>query len=390
MNTASSSSDGLPIDAARVQTAPPLRILVVEDDVELIELLRTSLRSAAPDVELTVASRLSSALSAITARQPDAVLLDLNLPDSTGLHTLRQVTALAAELPIVVLTGMGDEKQAHEALRLGAEDWLAKPFGDPEIVVRALRYAVERKRLKEELIRLQKLEAVGRLARNVAHEFNNVLTAVVGNAALAEMATDAETRTLALRELRDATVRGALLTRQLVGVSRPAIASSLAADVGKVVATLQGLFQAVLPQKMTLVVEPIEAVRAAIAPEHLDQVLLNLLLNARDAMAGRGTIVISARRLGRDPERLFGVASASGRGPRVQIVVRDTGPGIQSAVLPHIFDPFFTTKGDKGSGLGLAISKELIERVGGTLRAENSPGAGATFTLDLPEAAEAR
>ena len=175
--------------------------------------------------------------------------------------------------------------------------------------MRALRYAVERKRLKEESIRLQKLEAVGRLARNVAHEFNNVLTAVIGNAALAEAATDAATRAAALRELRDATVRGALLTRQLVGVSRPASASTLVADVAKVVTTLEGLFRAVLPRNIALVVEPIETIRAAMAPEHLDQVLLNLLLNARDAMAGRGTIVISARRRRRDPERLFGDAS---------------------------------------------------------------------------------
>jgi signal transduction histidine kinase len=191
-----------------------------------------------------------------------------------------------------------------------------------------------------------------------------------------------------LRELQNATVRGALLTRQLVGVSRPAIASALVADVGQVVATLQGLFQAVLPRNITLEVEPIEPVRAGIAPEHLDQVLLNLLLNARDAVRGRGTIAISARSLRRDPERLFGAgaASASSRGPRVQIAVRDSGPGIQPTVLPQIFDPFFTTKGDKGSGLGLAISKELIERVGGTLRAESAPGAAATFTLDLPQA----
>jgi signal transduction histidine kinase len=385
MNPASSNSDGLSIAAGHVLPAPRLRILLVEDDPGFIEFLRTSLRSVAPDVELTVASRLSSALSTIAARQQDAILLDLDLPDSAGLHTLRQVSAVASHLPIVVLTG-GDPKQAHEALRLGAEDWLAKPFGDPEMVVRALRYAVERKRLKEELIRLQKLEAVGRLARNVAHEFNNVLTAVIGNAALAEAATDAETRTAALRELRDATMRGALLTRQLVGVSRPATASARAADVGKVVATLHGLFQAVLPRGITLVVEPIEDVRAAIAPEHLDQVLLNLLLNARDAMRGRGTVTIGARRVRSDPERRFGAAAASNRGPRVEIVVRDTGPGIEPGVLPQIFEPFFTTKGEKGTGLGLAISKELIERAGGTLRAESAPNAGAAFTLDLPEA----
>src|SRR5262245_13410479 len=119
MTAASSHPDGLSLDAAGPQAAPRLRILVVEDDAELIELLRASLRSAAPDVELTVASRMSSALAALAAREQDAVLLDLNLPDSTGLQTLRQVTQATA-LPIVVLTGAGDQKQAHEALRLGA------------------------------------------------------------------------------------------------------------------------------------------------------------------------------------------------------------------------------------------------------------------------------
>ena len=137
MKAASSNSDGLSFDPARVKDAPRFRILLVEDDIELIELLRTSLNAVAPDVELTVASQLSSALSAIAARKQDAILLDLNLPDSTGLHTLRQVTALATALPIVVLTGMDDENQAHEALRLGAEDWLAKPFGDPDCRARA-------------------------------------------------------------------------------------------------------------------------------------------------------------------------------------------------------------------------------------------------------------
>jgi two-component system, cell cycle sensor histidine kinase and response regulator CckA len=250
-------------------------------------------------------------------------------------------------------------------------------------VVRAIRYAVERKRLTHKLVRLQKLEAVGRLAGNVAHEFNNVLTAIMGNVELADLASDPGVRTRALQEVRHATTRGALLTRQLLGVSRPRAASAPVADVIRGVTTVKDLLGAVLPRHIQIQVEAMEPLQVAIAPEHLEQVLLNLLLNARDAMAGRGTIFIGAAR--RMIEADAGTAPGVNSRSWVDIVVRDTGPGIRPDVLPHIFDALFTTKGQTGSGLGLAISKELIEHAGGSIRARNTPNAGAMFIVELPE-----
>jgi signal transduction histidine kinase len=206
------------------------------------------------------------------------------------------MASAAPDLPIVVFTGIDDTRQAEEALRLGAEDWLTKGVPDAELVVRAVRYAVERKRLTNRMVRLQKLEAVGRLAGSVAHEFNNVLTTIVGNAAFAEVAADSETRAGALREIQHAATRGALLTRQLIGVARPQISSSADADVETVVATVQSLFNSVLSRCIELRAAPMTRLRVALASEQLEQILLNLVLNARDAMTGPGTISITAGR----------------------------------------------------------------------------------------------
>jgi signal transduction histidine kinase len=365
-----------------------LRVLLVEDDPAFVDFFSTSLKTIASGLELTVARRLTSALSALADAQYDAILLDLNLPDSEGLLTLRRVAAAAPQMPIVVFTGLDDEGHSQEALRLGAEDWLTKESSEPELVVRAIRYAVERKRLTNSLVRLQKLEAVGRLAGSVAHEFNNVLTTIVGNAAFAESTTDADARANALQEIQHAAMRGALLTRQLLGVSRPQITSPAAADVKTVVANVQRLFQAVLPRRIALRVAPIEMLRVAIAPEHLEQILLNLILNARDAISGQGTISITADR-DRPPFRDLSSGDRRFSSPEtswVRIEVHDTGHGIPAAELPRIFESFFTTKGMSGSGLGLAISKELIEHAGGRIHAESPPGEGATLIMHLREA----
>jgi signal transduction histidine kinase len=352
-----------------IEQGVALRVLLVEDDPLFVEFFSSSLHTFSSGFELTVARRLSTALSTLADTHYDAILLDLNLPDSEGLLTLRRVAVSAPEMPIVVFTGLDEAEQAQQALRLGAEDWLTKGTPHAELVVRAIRYAVERKRLTNSLVRLQKLEAVGRLAGSVAHEFNNVLTAIVGNAAFAEATTDAAARANALHEIQQAAMRGALLTRQLLGVSRPRVATPASADVKMVVAAVQSLFQAVLPRRITLRVAT-DALRVQLAPEHLEQILLNLILNARDAIAGQGEISISARR--HEPSW-------------VRLEVHDTGHGIPAAELARIFESFFTTKGKAGSGLGLAICKELVEHAGGRIHAESQPGEGATLIVDLLE-----
>ncbi len=354
--------------ASALKSASLFRVLLVEDDPSFVQFLRDSLLTLSAELDVTVATRLSAAITALKAHTFDAVLLDLNLPDSSGLLTLQQITSTNGHVPVVVLTGIHDTSQAQDAMRLGAQDWLTKPQPDPDVVLRALRYAAERKRLTEGLIRSQQLEAVGRLARNVAHEFNNLLTTIIGNAGLAGLAQDARARDHALVEIEQAAKRGALLTRQLLGFARPRAAGPDVADVKQAMTTVRDLCEAVLPASVKIRLDVHETAWVPLAQEQLEQVLLNLVLNARDAMPRGGTITIAAMRTG----------------GRVQIEVQDTGTGIRPEVLPHVFEPFFTTKGDSGNGLGLMIAKELIEQAGGAIRVDSRYGHGTIVHIELP------
>lgn len=362
-------------------------MLLVEDDPAFVQFLRESLLSLSTELEVTVAARLTAAIAALETQSFDAVLLDLNLPDSSGLMTLQHITSVDSRVPVVVLTGIDDARQAQDAMRLGAQDWLTKGQPDPDLVLRALRYAAERKRLTEGLIRSQKLEAVGQLAGNVAHEFNNLLTTIVGNAGLAAGTDDAQVRDDALAEIERAAKRGGLLTRQLLGFARPRATGAIVADVRQAMTTVRDLCQAVLPRSMAILLDVHEAASVPLAPEQLEQVLLNLVLNARDAMPRGGTITIAARRTRARVDTHAGERRAGdgGAAPSIQIEVRDTGTGIRSEVLPHVFEPFFTTKGDSGTGLGLMIAKELIEHAGGTIRVESQYGHGTAVRVELPE-----
>jgi two-component system, cell cycle sensor histidine kinase and response regulator CckA len=366
-----------------LQGASRLRVLLVEDDPSFVQFLRDTLpASGAEQLDLTAVTRLSAAIVALREHPFDAVLLDLNLPDSHGLPTLQQLTRADDHVPVVVLTGIDDTSRAQEAMRLGAQDWLTKGNSDPDLVVRALHYAVERKRLTERLARSQKLEAIGQLARNVAHEFNNVLTIIVGHAGLAGT-DDPQVRNRSLGEIEQAAKRGALLTRQLLGLARPRAQAAAVADVRQAITSVNGLCKAVLPRSVTMVLDVRETARVPMAQEQLEQVLLNLVLNARDAMPDGGTITIATRRSD---------ASRDGTGPgnnhaapsRIQVRVQDTGIGIDRETLPRLFEPFFTTKGESGTGLGLMIAQELIEHAGGTIRIESEYGKGATVLIDLP------
>jgi len=364
-----------------------LRVLLVEDDEAFAAFLRAALAAGDEPPELRRAADLADALATIERTESDAVLLDLNLPDSRGLDTLRALLAVAPHLPVVVLTGESDVELARDALQLGAQDWIVKGEVDPELVQRAVRYAVERKHLAERLVQAQKLEVAGRLANGVAHEFNNVLTAIAGSAHLVEAAEDAEARGHALELLRRAARQGVALSRQLLSLARNPPMNDEVVGIAALIEQSHLLLQAVLPSTIELHIGPVEDLPVRIDPGQFDQLLLNLVINARDAMPEGGTLRISVAAERRRPA---GVSSSEVSNDRSWAVVRvaDTGTGIDPAIVPRLFEPFFSTKGVRGTGLGLAVVSEILGRFGGAVEVHSRLGEGTTMAVSLPAADE--
>ena len=244
----------------------------------------------------------------------------------------------------------------------------------------------ERDRLADQLRQAQKLEAVGRLAGGVAHDFNNLLTAINTNASLALMDLPQDDRCReAFEEILEATTRASSLTRQLLAFSRRQRIAPRPTDLAAVLAGMATMLRRVLGEQVTLALTPGPAIPPVMAdPGQVEQVLVNLAVNARDAMPEGGRIEVALE----EAEVPAGDATA-GRAPgRYGVLsVRDHGQGIAADVLPHVFEPFFTTKHGKGTGLGLATVYGIATQHGGFVDVSTEPGQGATFRVAFPVAA---
>jgi len=263
-----------------------------------------------------------------------------------------------------------------------------------EIFVTALRRKIVESTLRDsqqQLMQAQKMEAVGTLAGGIAHDFNNQLTVMLGNAryVLREVEDDPELKD-ALTDLHRAAEHCAQLTRSLLAFSRRDSASPQALNVNDVVAEVQELLRPLIPTSIDFEVttrDDVELVEAD--PTQLQQVLVNLALNARDAMPEGGSLVITTenRFVEADRAARLGLARA---GTYVELAVIDTGVGIDEATRTRIFEPFFTTKElGKGTGLGLATAYGIVTECGGAIEVDTALGAGTTFRVFLPCAVEA-
>jgi two-component system cell cycle sensor histidine kinase/response regulator CckA len=257
-------------------------------------------------------------------------------------------------------------------------------------VVRCLGTAMdvtERKLLEQRLSQAEKLEALGRLASGVAHDFNNLVAVVLGSLSLVERQLVAGGSIEGhLAHVRAAAEQAASVTSQLLDFARPGLPSPAYADLAETIAHARPVLERILAPDVTLEVELSDVLLpVAIAPNALVPVLVNLVVNARDAIAHRGTVTLRARVVERtvraSPE------GVSARKRYVLLTLEDDGDGIPKHVLPHIFEPFFTTKTpNRGTGLGLATVYNTIHRAGGEISVDSEPGSGTRFDLYLPVA----
>ena len=234
------------------------------------------------------------------------------------------------------------------------------------------------RRSENQLVQSQKMEAVGRLAGGLAHDFNNLLTAINGYTDLIMRSSDDPRVQTYVGEIKKAGDRAATLTSKLLSLSKPPPALRQVADLNRVVLHLEGLLQRLLGDDVELETRlPPDLTGVRMDPGQLEQVLLNLAVNARDAMPTGGHLCIEAANVEFGPEDVCGVC----------LSVTDTGVGIAPELLEHIFEPFFSTKEEsKGSGLGLSTAYAAVTQSQGRIEVESVPGAGATFRIYLPAA----
>jgi PAS domain S-box-containing protein len=278
---------------------------------------------------------------------------------------------------------------------LWLETWVVPMPGGgagPVAVMGVSRDISERKRLEQQFVQAQKMEAIGRLAGGIAHDFNNLLTAIMGYSELlvprvrqdASLAADVE-------EIRKAGERASRLTRQLLAFSRQQVLEPRILDLNVVVNDLKNMLDRLIGEDVHIevVTEPdLECVKAD--PGQVEQLILNLVVNARDAMpqGGRLRLTTASATLDEAAARRHDGAAP---GRYISIAIADSGCGMSKEVLAHVFEPFFTTKpAGKGTGLGLATVFGVVKQSGGFLTVESAPGAGTTITAHLPVAAENR
>ena len=498
---------------------PPIHVLLTEDDDAYAAMLAAELTGAGEGITLARARTAAEACAALAVDRFDAVLLDLHLPDSSGLDTVEAVRAAAGLVPILVVTSHDDDEAALAAVQRGAQDYLLKARLDAFGLVRSIRYARERAHLRHALVerearfralvehsmdaitlvdehlvavynsgsiervtgfsaealtgrriddfvhpedipelngrfaecvahpghavpvhyryrhrdgtwhwgeavvvnRLEdgavraivinhrdvterrtaeealkvteaqlrqahKMEAVGRLAGGVAHDFNNVLTAIFGYAdLLLDQFPHDDPRRSDVEEIRRSAERAAGLTRQLLAFSRRQVLQPRVLSLNDVVAGLEKLLARLVGGDVIVEIRAARELWAVRAdPGQIEQVLMNLAANARDAMPEGGTLTVETANVLLDAEALRDRPGLS-TGEYACLSVSDTGTGIPDAVRRHIFEPFFTTKEQgRGTGLGLATVYGIVKQSGGGIYLESEEGVGTRFRVFLP------
>jgi two-component system cell cycle sensor histidine kinase/response regulator CckA len=383
-----------PLPALERASRRSLRLLLIEDSEDDAALVLRELDRGGFDVTYEQVQS-AAALNVLLNRTSDweLVISDYSMPSFDAPSALAVVRGRGLDVPFIIASGTVDEETAVAAMRAGAQDFVPKHRMTRLIpaVERELREAKtrsEQRRLEEHVRRTQKMDAIGALASGVAHDFNNVLSVIMSYAelAIADLGPGHPMRA-DLAEIRSASQRGADLTRQLLAFSRQQTLEPRNLDVGEVAVAMEKMLRRLVGEDVDLVLTAAPTGAGTVYADHsqLEQVFMNLVVNARDAMTGGGKLFVTTETIVVNAEHAAREASV-GPGSYVRISVRDTGCGMDAATLARIFEPFFTTKEPgKGTGLGLSTVFGIVEQSGGRIAVESEPGKGSTFRVYLPQ-----
>jgi len=399
------------IEEYRMETR--IKVLLVEDDVVDQMAFKRFIEQSGFPCEYRVAGSVAEGKGLLSADQFDAVVMDYSLGDGTALD----LSAAVSDIPFVVTTGIGDELVAVEIMKAGAIDYLAKDPDNnylrnlPVILESAIkrkkaeleleRYRQGLEQLVEErtqelehvhaqLLHAQKMESIGRFAGSIAHDFNNLLTTIMGYANLVKTSLPPDDPCQEdIDQILKAGQRSTRLTSQLLTFSRRQNLAPRIHDMNELLLDMSKMLRHLLREDIELVMIPsTPPCYIEVDSGQIEQVIINLAVNARDAMPGGGTLIIRTANANLTPSAIRPGLDLK-PGQYVVLTVSDTGTGMDEEVQSHLFEPFFTTKDvGKGTGLGLATVYGIIKQHGGDIVTHSEPGQGSLFRAYLPRATE--
>jgi two-component system cell cycle sensor histidine kinase/response regulator CckA len=373
----------------------PLRALVVEDRPSDIELMTRVLRADDFVPEIVAVETERDYLTNLS-RGWDVILSDYSMPQFNATRALSLLQEAGLDIPFLVITGSISEEVAVECMKQGATDYLLK-----DRLTRlgpAVRRALAEKQMRQQRLEMeaqlrqsQKMEGMGRLAGGIAHDFNNLLTIICGYTEMVLSRLEPESEAVDyLRQVQGATDRARNLTQQILAFSRKQMLETRVINLNAEVSSIESMLRRLIGSDVEIVthLDPLLG-NARADSAQVQQVLLNLVVNARDAMPQGGTLTLQTANIVQDD------AAASRRpelpaGEYVMLAVRDTGSGMPPDTLSHAFEPFFTTKSaGQGTGLGLATVFGIVKQHGGHVAAVSEPGRGTVIQIYLPRTHEA-
>jgi signal transduction histidine kinase len=374
-----------------------MRVLLAEDDETKAVQTQSMLRDADDaDVAVDWVSSAAEALRHIVRGGYDAYLVDVTLGKASGLDVLTQAIEAGCQAPIVLLAEHGEGGRDTEALRLGAADFLVKGETTAPQLKRAVIHAIERARVSRalreseaRLLQAERTESLGRLAGGIAHDFNNLLTGILScTTTLERLIDEGHPAREPIDSVRRTAELAARLARQLLAYGGRQTIEPAEIDLNRVVEGLAEMLRRLVGDHLTFDVKTTRPLPLVVADRsQMEQVVMNLVLNARDATPPGGRITI------RTGSRLVTDAEAERErldhgGEYVWVSVEDTGCGMSSDVMARAFEPFFTTKPKgSGTGLGLATAYGSVAQSGGFMRVRSELGIGTTMTALLPRSA---